>query len=195
MNLMRYFSGFLKVLGPGQDWSGFFDLTKTGFHRSFLTIPLSLPFYYLCALALHKQRLSVLATNPQIQTEAPSLLAPLPFVIVCLAFGFSFSILAYILGRVFGKTENVLSWINIRHWGFFLMLLLASILLGLTYIGVLPFFIVLPFLFILYLSTLAVDIRLAQKVGDFDWGGAILVGCMITAMGLSIILMGMNYLT
>lgn len=194
MNPPRYLSGFLKVMGLDSDWRRFFDLTRTGLQRSFLTIPLSLPFYYLCALALHQQRSLVLASNPDGGASAPVLIAPLPFVLICLAFGFSFSALAFAVSRAFGKADTLRAWITIRHWGFFFMIVLASFLLGLTFIGLVTFPMVLPFLFILYLGTLAVDIRIAQKVADFDWGGAILVGCMITALGLSIILMGMNYL-
>lgn len=194
MNALRYLSGFLRVLGPDTEWREFFNLTKTGFQRSFLTIPLSLPFYYLCALSLHRQRLAVFESSPVLDGQTPSLLAPFPFTVLCLVFGFSFSILAFALSHAFGKRGKFQDWVNIRHWGFFAMAVLAGILLGLTYFDIVTFPLVMPLLFILYLGTLAVDIRLAQKVAEFDWGGAILVGCMITAMGLSIILIGMNFL-
>lgn len=194
MNPFNYLSGFLKVLGPDLDWQEFFDLTRTGFQRSFLTVPLSLPFYYFCALALQKQRRLILETNGANDIATTSLIAPLPFVILGLTFGFSFPLLAFALSRVFGKNKSFHDWVNIRHWGFFLMVVLASIILGLTFFGLVAFPLVMPLLFILYLGTLAVDIRVAQKVAGFDWGSAILVGCMITALGLAIILMGTSLL-
>ena len=42
-------------------------------------------------------------------------------------------------------------------------------------------------LFAAYLGLLAADIRLAQKVAGFDWGMAILIGCVIVAVGLTFV--------
>jgi len=194
MNLMRHFRGFLKAIGLSSDWQSFFDLDAQGFQRSFLTIPLSLPFLYLCALSVHQQQVALTELNSDFAGPAPELISPLSFVLISLAFGFSFSALTFILARVFRKQDRYQAWVNVRHWGFFLLIIIASVMLGLTYMKWLPFEAIIPLFFILYLGTLAVDIRLAQKIGGFDWGGAILVGCMITALGLTIVLMGLIHL-
>jgi len=39
---------------------------------------------------------------------------------------------------------------------------------------------------------LAADIRLAQKVAGFEWGTAILIGCIIVAVGLTFILLAIS---
>lgn len=194
MNPGRYFTGFIKALGLDQNWREYFDLTGSGFQRSFLTIPLALPFFYLCVLALHKQNLAVLALNPDFEGPLPALISPLSFVVISLAFGFSFSALAYGLSLAFGKLEHYRAWVTVRHWGFFFWAVIVSLFLGATYIGLIPFAAIIPILFILYMATLVIDIRLAQKIGGFDWGGAALVGCMTTALGLTIILFGMTRL-
>ena len=194
MNPSRYFSACLKTLGFDPDWQKNFDLSERGFRLSFLTIPLSLPFFYMCALALHKQQLAVIEQIPDFEGRAPELIAPLPFVLICLAFGFSFSICAYLISNAFDKGATFKSWAVVRHWSFFFIAFSSAIILGLNYIGLIAFSVALPLIFCLYIGTLAVDIRLAQKVAGFDWGGAILTGCILTAVGLTIILMGVTQL-
>lgn len=194
MNVRQYFSGCLKALGFDTDWPEYFDLSERGFRLSFLTIPLSLPFYYMCALAIHKQQVTVLEQTPNYEGGTPELISPLLFVLISLAFGFSFSLIAFLLAGAFNKTSRFKSWAIVRHWSFFFVALIAAAFLGLTYFGIAPFSIILPLIFCLYLGTLAIDIRLAQKIGGFEWGGAILTGCIITALGLSVILMGLTRL-
>ena len=148
----------------------------------------------MCALAIHKQQLAVMKQTPDYEGAIPELISPLLFVLISLAFGFSFSLIAFLLAGAFNKTDRFKSWAIVRHWSFFFLALIAAAFLGLTYFGILPFNIVLPLIFSLYLGTLAVDIRLAQKIGGFEWGGAILTGCIITALGLAVILMGLTRL-
>ncbi len=192
MNLARLFSGCFKALGRDTHWPDYFDLSTKGFRQSFLTIPLSLPFFYVCAAALHKQQVAVLSQSPEAPAVMPGLISPAPFVLIFLTFGFSFSALAYFLARMFQKDEVFKSWVVVRHWTFFFLAFIVSVLLGASYLGVIPFAFVLPFIFMIYLGTLAVDIRYAQKIAGFEWGAAILAGCMITALGLMVVLIGVN---
>ena len=67
--------------------------------------------------------------------------------------------------------------------------LLAAALLGLFLAGVLPFVIAINIVLGVYLITLAIDIRLAQRIAGFEWGAAVLTGCIITAMGFTVLLM------
>lgn len=198
MNLARYFSGSLKALGPkqspDQNWSNFFDLSENGFRQSFLTIPISLPFFYICAAAIHKQRLEILQQNPDFEGQLPGLIPPIFFVLVFLFYGISFFAVAYFLGKAFQKDDSLKSWVIVRHWTFFFLALMAGAVFGLSYMGLVSFAAILPIAFILYLGTLAVDIRLAQKIAGFEWGAAILAGCMITALGLMVVLIGVTRL-
>lgn len=194
MNLARYFSGCLKALGLDQDWAKFFDLSEKGFQRSFLTIPLSLPFFYICAAAIHKQQVNLLEQIPEFDGQPPSLIQPLFFVLVFLFYGISFFAIAYFLGKAFQKDESFRPWVIVRHWTFFFMALIAGALFGLSYMDVVSFNAIIPIAFVLYLGTLAVDIRLAQKIAGFEWGAAILAGCMITALGLMVVLIGVTQL-
>ncbi len=194
MNLARYFSGCLKALGTDQDWRNFFDVSEKGFQQSFLTIPLSLPFFYICAAAIHKQHVDLLTANPDFDGQLPGLIPPIYFVLVFLFYGISFFAVAYFLGKAFQKDERLKSWVIVRHWSFFFLALIAGALFGLSYMSIVSFSAILPIAFILYLGTLAIDIRLAQKIAAFEWGAAILAGCMITALGLMVVLIGVTRL-
>ncbi len=194
MNLAQYFAGCLKALGPEKDWAKYFNLTENGFRQSFLTIPLSLPFFYICAAAIHKQHVDLLQSQADFEGQLPTLIQPIYFVLVFLFYGISFFAIAYFLGKAFEKDESFRSWVIVRHWSFFFMALIAGGLFGLSYMGIVSFAAILPIAFLLYLGTLAVDIRLAQKIAGFEWGAAILAGCMITALGLMVILIGVTQL-
>ncbi|NNE57490.1 MAG: hypothetical protein HKN36_05235 [Hellea sp.] len=192
MNLARYFSGTIKALGSSKTWSDDFDLTRAGLQQSFLALLLSLPFYFVCAAAVVKFRNEVLANSPDYD-GAPDAYLPIGgFVLLLLLYALMFPLCVYIFTLVFDRQDRFRPWVIVRHWAFFFVALAAAILMGLSLLGVLPFQMALLPVFILYLGTLAIDIRLAQKIGGFEWGAAILAGCLITAMGLMMILIGMT---
>jgi len=64
--------------------------------------------------------------------------------------------------------------------------------MGLYMANILPFFVSIYIVFGIYLSTLLIDIRLAARIGGFEWGAAILTGCLITAMSLTVLMIGMS---
>ena len=43
-----------------------------------------------------------------------------------------------------------------------------------------------------YVATLAVDIRLAMRVADFDWMGAVFAGILISAASMMVLLLGLQ---
>jgi len=184
VNLAAYFSGSLKALGRGEGWEQFFDLSRKGFSQSFIALLLTLPCYYVCALAVAKQRAVVSA-------EPVAAVPLLPFAIIFALYALTFSVSAYLLSLVFDKQDRFRPWVIVRHWTVFFAVLLAAMCMGLTLLG-LPFEIGMFAAFVLYMSTLVIDIRYAQKIAGFEWGAAVLAGCIITAMGFTILLTGVN---
>ena len=183
LNLPRLLSGCLKALGRADDWEDHFDFSRKGLQHSFIALILSLPFYYICAAAVQIQR-SKLAEG-----EASSL-PTTAFFVIWILYAFMFVLCAYIFCLVFNKPDRFRPWVVVRHWTFFFASLLAAALFGLNMAGILPFMPVVYAAFVLYLGTLAIDIRYAQKIAGFEWGAAIFAGCIITAMSLMMILVG-----
>ncbi len=190
MNLIRIFSGCLKALGRDTDWASHFDISERGFRASFFALLLSLPMLYVGYAAVVKQRQSVLEANPELAETMPALISAPMLWLLLIIYGMMFPLTAYILCMVFDKLDRFRPWVIARLWSFFFIALAIGALFGLTLLGVLTFAAVLTPVFVLYMSTLLVDIRLAQKIAGFEWGAAVLAACIITAMGLTVILIG-----
>ncbi len=182
MNLWNYLIGSLGALGRRGDWPGYFDLSRKGLKLSFLALLLSVPCYYVCAIAIQQQSAS-LSGNPPVYPTTP-------FFLILGLYALMFVVCAYILSIVFDRMDSFRAWVITRHWSVFYAALLAAIFSGLFIVGVVPFVLLYGGLMIIYLGTLAIDIRLAQKIAGFEWGAAILAGCIITAMSLTILLIG-----
>ncbi len=184
MNLSGYLTGTIKALGVQSDWAKNFNLSKMGLKESFIAVGLTLVFYYICALAVQTQRAIMIGA------EAPMAIPLSAFWLILLLYALSFVGCVYLFTQVFDKQDRFRAWVIVRHWTVFFMSFLAALSLGLFVLGFLPFSWAITGVFALYLATLIVDIRLAQKIGGFDWGAAILVGCVIHAIGLAFILTG-----
>jgi len=83
-------------------------------------------------------------------------------------------------------------WVITRNWTVFGLSLLTGAIFGLVSLGVLPFILANGVLFASYFGLLAADIRLAQKVVGFKWGFAILIGCLIVAVGLTFVQLALS---
>lgn len=187
MNLAAYFAGCVKVLRGDSDWAASFDLSRAGLKQSFLALLLSVPAYYVAALAIATQR-AKLSEN-----GADTALISWPvFSIIVLLYSLSFSASAYLITMVFDRQDRFRPWVIVRHWTTFYMVLIVATAFGATLLGVLPFMVANGIAFALYLSTLAVDIRLASKIVGFEWAGAVYTACLIAAMGLCMVLMGVS---
>lgn len=194
MNFLTLFSGSLAAIGKDQNWQRFFDVSEKGFRQSFIAVFLSLPFFYICGAAILKQRQRVLAQMAETDAVITSNITPAYLLITLAIFSVMFLICAYIFCLVFDKMDRFKPWVIARNWTFFFVSALMGLFLGLSMIGVLPFTMALGPVFALYMATLLIDIRFAQKIAGFDWGAAILCACIITAMGLMIILIGASRL-
>ena len=182
MNLARLLSGCVKALGNAQDWSDYFDLSRQGFRLSFLALILSVPCYYICALAVQTANANVNGAERALPTAG--------FFMILAIYALMFVLVAYILSLTFDRTDRFRAWAIVRHWSVFFASFLAACLYALTLVGILPFLLVSYLALAIYIGTLVIDIRLAQKIAGFEWGAAILTGCIITAMGLSVLMTG-----
>ncbi len=190
MNFAAYLSGCLRVLlgadglgadGLSADGPQGFKLSRAGLLQSFFALVLTLPGYYLCGLAIAAQHAK--------QTgEAAQIIPPLNFGFAAMIYSLTFSATIYIITRALGKAERFAPWVIIRHWAVFFCVMGAAILYGLYLLGIVPFVLSSAVAFVLYLATLAIDIRLAGKIGGFDFTASVFTACIIFAMGLSVLL-------
>ncbi|MGJ8562933.1 MAG: hypothetical protein ACSHXY_05220 [Alphaproteobacteria bacterium] len=184
MNLAKLLTGCFKALGRSQDWERYFNFSKSGFQQSFLALFLSIPFYYVCAAAVQQHQALIAGA------EHPNALPTASFIIILVFYTLTFVVSAYIFSLVFDKMASFRPWVIVRHWSIFFATFFAALLMGANMAGVLPFFVAVYAVMGIYLLTLAIDIRLAARIAGFKWGEAVLTGCLITAMGLAILLIG-----
>ncbi len=182
MNFAAYLTGCWRVLLSADGTQGF-NLSRTGLLQSFTALALTVPGYYLCGLAI--------VTEHAKQTGEPAQIIPsLVFAVIALLYSLTFSATIYIITRAFDKAERFAPWVIIRHWAVFFCVMGAAIFYGLYLLGIVPFIASSLVALVLYLATLAVDIRLAGKIGGFDFTAAVFTACIIFAMGLSVLLIG-----
>lgn len=186
MNLARFLTGCLKALGRSEDWETHFDFSKKGLQQSFLAVILSVPFYYVCAAAVQQNRALLNGT-----AEAAAL-PTAAFLIILMFYALTFVVSAYVFTMLFDKMSSFRPWVIVRHWSIFFAAFFAAILMRAYMAGILPFVIAIYLVMGIYLFTLVIDIRLAARIAGFKWGEAILTGCLITALGLSILLIGIE---
>ncbi len=180
MQLIKPLLGIFAVLGTWPNWENYFDLSRRGQKVSFVVLALSLAPLWLVVYGIQSERARLTET-------ALSLPGLVPFIFIVGLWLFSFPALAYLIGMIFEKMDRVKLWTITRNWTVFGLALLTGLIFGLVILGVLPFIVANGVLFAAYFGLLAVDIRLAQKVVGFNWGIAILIGCVIVAVGLTFV--------
>ena len=188
MNLLEIDFGALftacrKALLGAADWNNNIDIGAKGLKLSYAALALSIPAYYICALAIASERANL-------SGQARTLVPPLPFSFAALVYLLSFSASVYIICAAVNKRAQFRPWVILRHWSIFFCVLFAASLYGLYLLGVMPFVLANLTALGLYLATLAVDIRLAQRIGELELTPAIFTACIIFAMGLSVLLIG-----
>lgn len=186
MKPLTLISGCLAVIGRIPNWERFFDLSKSALRLTFLAQILILPAFYIIANSAVKGRSELL------KIEAGSVSVP-AIAIIGLVYLLNFSAVAYIIAMVFDRQDRFRAWVIVRHWCVFLLAWLAALGFGLFTLGVLPLTAAYGILFAAYMGLLFIDIRIAQRVVGFDWGGATLAGCLISITGLSLLLTGVSY--
>ena len=172
--------GVFAVLGTWPKWESYFDLSRKGQKISFIVLALSLAPLWLVVYGIQSERARIAETEL-------SLPGVLPFILIVGLWLFSFPALAYLIGMIFERMDRVKLWTITRNWTVFALALLAGGMFGLVSLGIVPFMLANGVLFAAYLGLLAADIRLAQKVAGFNWGTAVLIGCVIVAVGLTFV--------
>jgi len=183
MNPVAALYGSVKALLGNAEWTDYFDLSRKGLQQSFIALLLTIPAFYLIAHAVQVERATQFG---EVVTAVP--LAP--FAIILLLYLLCFSACAYIFAMVFDTQSRFRPWVITRHWSVFWLALIVAALFGLYLAGLLPFTLVNYVALAGFLSILLIDIRLAQAIVPFKIGTAILIACVINAMGLVVILMG-----
>ena len=180
MNPLTSILGVFAVLGTWPKWESYFDLSRKGQKISFIVLALSLAPLWLVVYGIQSERARIAETDL-------SLPGILPFILIVGLWLFSFPALAYLIGMIFERMDRVKIWTITRNWTVFALALLAGTMFGLVRLGIMPFMLANGVLFATYLGLLAADIRLAQKVAGFNWGTAVLIGCLIVAVGLTFV--------
>lgn len=180
MSPLKSLLGVFAVLGTWPNWENYFDLSRGGQKISFIVLTLSLMPLWLVVYGVQSERARLTETDL-------SLPGVVPFILIVGLWLFSFPALAYLIGMIFEKMDRVKMWTITRNWTVFGLALLTGLAFGLVIVGVLPFIVANGVLFAVYFGLLAADIRLAQKVAGFNWGTAILIGCVIVAVGLTFV--------
>jgi len=185
MQMIKPLLGVFAVLGTWPNWETYFDLSRRGQKMSFIALALSLAPLWLVVYGMQSQRARLTETE---------LILPgaVPFLLITGLWLFSFPALAYLIGMIFEKIDRVRMWTITRNWTVFGLALLAGVIFGLVSLGLLPFILANGVLFAAYFGLLAADIRLAQKVAGFNWGYAILIGCLIVAVGLTFVQLALS---
>lgn len=152
----------------GGDWRDEFNLGQTGLALSFGALLLNVP-------------LGILIVNAVVRFNSKGAATPDYANIVQSVLGLSliFPVIAFVLSLVFQKRDHLQDWLIVRNWTHIVMVALFAAMAGLYLAGLIPFIVVYMTGLGLYLGTLAVDIRLAARIGGFNWMGAIFTAILI----------------
>ncbi len=176
---MKLFGGVINAL-TGREWQDTIDVSASALPRSFLAIAAYIPLGLVVASAVVHYNDNT--ATPPYQTVA--------FTLALI--GLAFPLIAYILSMLFNKTAHFRAWVIVRNWAIFFVLAALAVVAGLYLVGLLPFAVVYFMGFGLYLGTLAIDIRLAWRIGGFDWIGAVFAGILISTATMMILSQGVN---
>lgn len=185
MNPFKSLLGVFAVLGTWPNWESYFDLSRKGLKVSLIALAASLLPLWIVAHNIQVERARRLET----EVVAPQLL---PFLVIVGLWLFSFLAMVYLIGMLFEKMDRMRPWIITRNWAVFGLACVTGACFGLVSLGLLPFAAANGVAFAAYLGLLAIDIRLTQKVGEFKWGTAILIACVIVAVGLTFVQLSLS---
>lgn len=180
MNPFKSLLGTFAVLGTWPNWEAYFDLSRKGLKISFTALFASLLPLWLVAQEIQVER----ARRLDIDIASPDIV---PFAVTVGLWLFSFPAMAYLIAMILEKMDRTRPWIITRNWAVFWLSCVTGACFGLVSLGILPFAAANGVAFAAYLGLLAIDIRLTQKVAGFNWGTAILIACVIVAVGLTFV--------
>ena len=185
MNFARAFLGLFAVIGNWPNWESYFDLSRKGLKFSFLALLLALPAYYIFISGIYEQ-------GAKLQNIERGPVPIAPFIILTSVFLLSFTASAYLITMITDKQDRFRPWVIVRHWAVFVLAWVVAAFFGLHAIGLMPFNVAYGIAFAAYMGGLAIDIRLLYKVAEFKLGAAILLGCLIVAVSLTLVMLGLE---
>ena len=168
MNIISIFKACKNAL-LGQAWEDLIDVSAPALPKSFLAVAAYIPLGLIVAKAAVKFN----DNTDQIPYG--------PIIITLVLVALTFPLLAYLLCMVFNKMDKFRPWVILRNWTILFAFALIAAVLGLYLLGLVPFFPAYVAALSLYLATLAIDIRLAWRIAEFDWIGAVFAGILISA--------------
>ena len=158
-----------------QDWREHSQVNRQDYARSYFALAASVPLYVFCFFSL---------TGAQSGASAFSL--PL-CVIVATLMALTFPLVAYLIVQLMSRMDVFKPWVTLRNWAVLALLIFMTCVCGLAYIGMLSTHIAGFMTLLAYLSTLLIDIRLAQTTADMDWTVSIFTGCTIAVASLLVL--------
>lgn len=170
-------SGVIKALG-NSGWQQEFNLGPHGLPLSFIAVALYLPLCFVIAAAAIKHQ--------TVSGHIPYGLITFLLSLIVLVF----PVVAFILCRAFGKQEFFRAWVIVRNWAMLFVFLLMALVFGLYLVEFFPFEIAFFLGISAYLGTLAIDIRLAMRIAEFDWTGAVFTGVLINLSSMMLLYFG-----
>ena len=172
-------NGVIKALGQGA-WEDEFDLSPRGLPISFFAVIAYLPFYFICVKAAVKYN--------AVDGHVPFL----AIAVILTLMSLSFPLIAYVLTMLFDKMAVFRPWVIVRNWTVLFAIMAMSVGFGLYLIGLVPFSVAYVLGLFLYLATLVIDIRLAARIGEFEWGLSVFAAILINLSAMMILLMGLT---
>ena len=174
MNLLGMFIGAVNAL-RGRPWEDGFDLSAPALPKSFIAVAAYVP-------------LGLVVARAAVQYNDNTNSIPYgPIAITLTLIALTFPLIAYVLCMVFDKMERFRPWVIVRNWTIMFALMLIAAVLGLYLVGLLPFFPAYVIALMIYIGTLAIDVRLAWRVAEFDWMGAVFAGILISAATMMVL--------
>lgn len=174
------YESFQALIG-GDKWRNAHLAQSPSFSLSCVAIALYIPLYGICVMAAIKNGADY-STLPI--PVAASLAAAMGPVFMGIAWG---------LAKLFNKTDTLNHWIAARNWTQLWIVTAMAGICGLFIVGVIPWPLTYSLAALLFLGTLAMDIRLAQTIMKFEMGLAILTGCAISIGGLMTLMLGAQF--
>ncbi len=173
MNNLKHIWAGLEVALKGGNPADHMDVSRKAFPKSFYALGLA----------------GVLLLISGLLQAGKSSAASLPIgLVITTLFLLTAPTVIYLICHLISKPEIFRPWIVVRNWMTVFVCAAAFIFTALNWFfpgAPQPFGVALT---LVYLSTLLLDIRLAQTIADMDWTPAIFIGCAIAVAGMLVVL-------
>lgn len=153
----------------GGDPSDHMDLGRAAFLKSFYALAVS-GLILLCAVFLNAGGVAPVA------------------VIALILFLLTAPTVIYLICHLISRPELFRGWVIVRNWAMLGLSVLVLIPAGLGAAKILPVQIITTVLTLIYVSTLLIDIRLAQTLAKMKWTPAIFIACAISVSAMLVLL-------